>query len=78
MAVNSVVEVGWKYGIVKAVTWKLLPILKNMALFQSFKSLNYYIIEKKFEKIWDQHKKYHNLILSTFPWISTVFQMNAI
>ena len=31
-------EVGWKYNIVKAVTWKLLRILKNTALFQSFES----------------------------------------
>ena len=47
MAVNSVVEVGLKYNIVKTVTWKLLWISKNPALFGSFESSNYYIIEEK-------------------------------
>ena len=41
------VEVGWKYDIVKAVTLNLLRILKNPALFWSFESENYFIIDKK-------------------------------
>ena len=37
-AVNGVVEVGWKKDIVKAITWKLLKLLKNPAPFWFFES----------------------------------------
>ena len=50
---NSVVEVGWKYDIVKAVTCKLLRISKNPAFFWSIESLIYYIIEENLFEIWD-------------------------
>ena len=49
MAVNGDVEVGWKYDIVKAVTWKLLRILKNLAFFE-FRELKLLYYWKKGEK----------------------------
>ena len=47
-AANSVVEVGWKYDIVNTVTWKLLRILKNPALFQYFEVKTIILLVKKF------------------------------
>ena len=51
---NVVIEGCNEYDVVKAVTWKLLRISKNPALFWSFENKNYYIIEKKVLKILKQ------------------------